>query len=134
MTIGQLDLPFFKQEIKELIRFGDIKVIALLDSSSLWIWHHYCLLAPIPFGCSNLFFFVVLITVINRIWIIGFDNCDTFLESGISAHVLELAIEHCHSLSQLTQVVKLLSQQLLFPCWRHSLNGQSNKLIVSQVQ
>ena len=58
MTIRQLDLPLLKQEIKELVRFYDIKVIALLDSSSSRIWHHYCLLAPIPFSRSNLFFFI----------------------------------------------------------------------------
>jgi len=64
MTIGQLDLPLLKQEIEELVQFGNIKVITLLDSSSLRIWHHYCLLAPIPFSCSNLFFFI-FIAVIN---------------------------------------------------------------------
>ena len=122
MTIGQLDLPLLKQEIEELVWFGDIKVIALLDSSSLGIWHHYCFLAPIPFNHINLFFFI-FIAVINWVWIISFGYCGTLLKSGISVHTLELAIERCHSLSQLTQVVKFLSQQFFFLHWQHSLNG-----------
>ena len=34
MIIGQLDMSFLKQEIEELVRFCDVKVIALFDSSS----------------------------------------------------------------------------------------------------
>ena len=61
MTIEQLDLPLLKQEIEELVRFGNIKVITLLNSSSPRIWHHHCLLAPIPFSCSNLFFIFIAV-------------------------------------------------------------------------
>ena len=60
MTIGQLDLPLLKQEIEELVRFGNIKVITLLNSSSPGIWHHHYLLAPIPFSCSDLFIFIFI--------------------------------------------------------------------------
>ena len=61
MTIGQLDLAFLQQEIEELIYFGDIKVIALLDSSSLRIWHHHCLFAPIPFSSINFIFIFIAV-------------------------------------------------------------------------
>ena len=88
MIIRQLDLSLLEQEIEEHVRFCDIKVIALFDSSSLRIWHHYCLFTLIPFSRGNLFFFIVFIAIINRIWIIGFSNCGILLESGISAHIL----------------------------------------------
>ena len=65
MIIGQLDLSLLEQEIKELVRFCDVKIIALFDSSSLRIWHHYCLLTPIPFHRGNLFFFIIFIAIIN---------------------------------------------------------------------
>ena len=65
MIIEQLDLSLLKQEIEELVRFYDIEIIALFDSSSPRIWHHYCLLTPIPFSYGNLFFFVIFIVVIN---------------------------------------------------------------------
>ena len=60
MIIGQLDLSLLKQEIEELVSFCDIKVIALLDSSSPRIWYHYYLFAPILFSRSNLFFFIFI--------------------------------------------------------------------------
>ena len=65
MIIGQLDLPLLKQEIKELVRLCDVEIIAFFDSSSLRVWHHYCLLTLILFSHSNLFFFIVFIAVIN---------------------------------------------------------------------
>ena len=114
MVVGQLDLSLLKQEIEELVRFCDVKIIALFDSSSPRIWHHYCLLTPIPFSYGNLFFFIVLIVLTNWTWIISLSDCGTLLESGISTHTLELAIERCYSLRQLTQVVKFFSQQLFF--------------------
>ena len=73
MTIGQLDLPLLKQLIEELVRFGNIKVITLLNSSSPRIWHHYCFLFLIPFSRSNLFFFI-FIAVIDWIWIVSFGH------------------------------------------------------------
>ena len=100
--IGELlDPSLLKQEIEELVQFYDVEIIAFFNSFSPRIWHHYCLLTPIPFGHGNLFF-IVLIAIIDLIWVIGFSNRGVLLESGIPAHTLELAIECCHLLSQLT--------------------------------
>ena len=65
MIGGQLDLSSLKQEIEELVRFCDVEIIALFNPFSSRIWHRHCLLTPIPFSHSNLFFFIVLIAVIN---------------------------------------------------------------------
>ena len=142
MTIRHLDLPFFKQEIEELVRFGDIKIVAFLDSSPPRIWHHHYLLASIPFSCSNLFIFI-FIAVIDWVWIISFGYCGTFLERGISVHTLELAIERCYSLSQLTQVVKFLSRSFSFnigsipwttkaASWSSAKFNEKHKFLVSR--
>ena len=65
MIIGQFDMSLLKQEIEELVLFCNVKVIALFDSSSLRIWHHYCHFTPIPFLHGNLFFFIVFIAIID---------------------------------------------------------------------
>ena len=65
MIVGQLDRSLLEQEIEELVQFCDVKVIALFDTSSLRIWHHYSLLTRIPFCRGNLFIFNVFIAIIN---------------------------------------------------------------------
>ena len=65
MISGQLDLSLLKQEIEELVRFCDVEIIAFFNSFSPRIWHHYCLLTSISFGHNNIFFFIVLIAVID---------------------------------------------------------------------
>ena len=63
MIIGQLDLSLFKQKIEELVRFCDVEVIALFDSSSPRIWHHYRFFALISFSHGNLFFFIFIAVI-----------------------------------------------------------------------
>jgi hypothetical protein len=90
MSIWQLDSAFFHEELKELICFGNIKIIgafSLLDPPLI-----YCqwLFDPHYFGCSYFFFIIFLSLIfpfeeliIDVSYVTVFDKSGVFLE-GIS--------------------------------------------------
>jgi hypothetical protein len=132
MPFRQLDSAFFHQELKQLIGFGDVKVVCALGLFDPPLVHGQRLLAPLDLSGSYLLIIVGIFHLVGLFQelIVDISYVVLLVEPGVLLKPIGLVAHQRQLLRQLAQIIKLHPKQFLSYGRQHPCNGHIGQLIV----